>query len=279
MRDTIIFSGQSNTFGLGLEWELDPELNSEEYLSKGIILPNHLERYERNQQYWRNYRWPKLVCDVLGYKEYNVHDRENGGRMGGGAADTLWHIIDRHEDLIDVLEKTKYIVLEIGYIRWWDETLHGQSGGDNLPNTPIEIQNYFNSKNPDKEVVRKAIEWIGKYDQKYFWKQTFKKLINFSNLFPDIKIVLVPWTGNQNDFISYDELSESIKPFFVSIGNYPSIHGFLQIEKLCVYHKAKAFNGNYKYNHKDDHPSVEGHSRVADMVINHIKKLENDTER
>ena len=39
MRDTIIFAGQSNTFGLGLEWELDPELNSEEYLSKGVHLP------------------------------------------------------------------------------------------------------------------------------------------------------------------------------------------------------------------------------------------------
>ena len=81
MRDTIIFSGQSNTFGLGLEWELDPELNSEEYLSKGIILPNHMPRHEINQQYWRKHRWPKLVCDVLGYKEYNVHDKENGASI------------------------------------------------------------------------------------------------------------------------------------------------------------------------------------------------------
>ena len=33
-RDTIIFTGASHTFGLGLEWELDPMLNSENYLQK-----------------------------------------------------------------------------------------------------------------------------------------------------------------------------------------------------------------------------------------------------
>ena len=38
-RDTIIFTGASHTFGLGLEWELDPMLNSEEYLKKGVTIP------------------------------------------------------------------------------------------------------------------------------------------------------------------------------------------------------------------------------------------------
>ena len=65
MRDTIIFAGQSNTFGLGLEWELDPELNSEEYLSKGVHLP--IERKsEYEEKYWKKYRWASLVCKDLG---------------------------------------------------------------------------------------------------------------------------------------------------------------------------------------------------------------------
>jgi len=281
MRDTIIFSGQSNTFGLGLEWELDPELNSEEYLSKGIILPNHMPRHERNQQYWRKYRWPKLVCDALGYKEYNVHDKENGAIMGGGAADTLWHILDRYEHLMHILDKTKYLVLEIGFQRWWDESLHGQPGGDKLPNTPIEIENYLNSKNPDIEVVKKAIDWIGRNDQKYFWKQTFNKVKLFSGKFPEIKIVLVPWSGASGnngirDFENYDDLTKFVSNCFVDIENYPCIHELLLKEKLMVLHKAKAFNGDYKYNYADNHASVEGHKRVAELVIKHIKKLEND---
>lgn len=280
MRDTIIFAGQSNTFGLGLEWELDPELNSEEYLNKGIILPNHLKRYKRNQQYWKANRWTKLVCDCLGYKEYNVHDFELGGRMGGGAADTFWHIVDRYEQLSDVLNKTKYIVLEIGHVRWWDENLHGAEGGELLPNTPIEIENYFNSKNPDKDVLKKAIEWIENYDQKYFWKQTYKKMIAFAKKFSDINIILVPWNSQGvDDKFKNDELTMAIQHYFVDIGNYPCIYDYLTKNKLLVHHKAKAFNGNYKYNYREDHASVEGHKCVAEMVINHIKKLENDTKR
>jgi len=45
MRDTIIFTGASHTFGLGLEWELDPTLNSDEYLEQGINLPIPRPRY------------------------------------------------------------------------------------------------------------------------------------------------------------------------------------------------------------------------------------------
>jgi hypothetical protein len=282
MRDTIIFAGQSNTFGLGLEWELDPELNDEEYLKKGIVLPNHNtpERIPKNQKYWRAHRWTKIVCDTLGYNEYNVHDYELGGRMGGGAADTMWHIVDRYEQLSDVLDRTKYIVLEMGHIRWWDPDLHGSPGGEKLPNTPIEIDNYLKSKNPDKEVVKKAIEWIGNFEKKYFWKQTFKKMISFSEKFPDVKIILVPWnsSGANNEFEN-EETTRKIKDYYVDIGNYPSIYNFLTINELLVHHKAKAFNGNYKYNYREDHASVEGHKRVADFVINHIKKLENDKER
>ena len=69
-RDTIIFSGASHTFGLGLEWELDPELNSEEYLQKGINLP--IPRPDEYQKYWRENRWPTLVCNGLGYEQYTV---------------------------------------------------------------------------------------------------------------------------------------------------------------------------------------------------------------
>jgi len=278
MRDTIIFSGQSNTFGLGLEWELDPELNSEEYLTKGIKLPIPRKDYYETE-YWQKYRWTGLVCKELNYKEYNVHDIENRAIMGGAAAHTLWHILDRYEQLKHILDKTKYVILEIGYIRWWDETLHGQDGGEKLPNTPIEIENYLNLKNPNKEVFEKAIKWIEEYDQEYFWKETFNKLIKFTNNFPNIQVILIPWSGTQNDFLSYDELNNTVKGYFLDINGYPSIRGFLQIEKLHICDKAKAFNGNYKYNYREDHASIEGHRRIANMVINHIKKLENDTKR
>ena len=57
---------------------------------------------------------------------------------------------------------------------------------------------------------------------------------------------------------------------------YNCVNSFLVTENLQVYRKAKGFNGDYKYNYREDHASIEGHQRVANMVINHIKKLENN---
>ena len=54
------------------------------------------------------------------------------------------------------------------------------------------------------------------------------------------------------------------------------VNSFLGEEKLHVWNKAKAFNGNYKYNYREDHASIEGHQRIANMVINHIKKMEEE---
>ena len=62
-RNTILFTGASHTFGLGLEWELDPELNSEDYLNKGVNLP--IPRPDFYQKYWRENRWPTLVMNLV----------------------------------------------------------------------------------------------------------------------------------------------------------------------------------------------------------------------
>lgn len=276
MRDTIIFSGQSNTFGLGLEWELDPELNDENFLKKGITLPIHVNRVDEFQKYWRPHRWSKLVSDALGYNEYNVHDKEHGRRLGGNGHETMWHLIVKHELLSDVLEKTKYIVLEIGYVRWWDKDYHGIPGGDKLPSTPIEIENYINSKNPDENVVREAIKWVENYDPGVYMEYSFRKLLEFSKIYPEIGIVLVPWAAYSYDTLLDVELRGLFNKCIVNTKPYAGVFDLLTKEKLLVGDKAKAFNGNYKYNHREEHASIEGQKRVAELVINHIKKLEND---
>jgi hypothetical protein len=281
MRDTIIFAGQSNTFGLGLEWELDPELNSDEYLNKGVRLPLPVEtRRPYEKLYWKKYRWASLVCKDLKYTEFNVHDFENKPVLGSGAAETLWHLFERRNetDIKQLIDKTKYVVLEIGYIRWWDDNLHGKLNGEYLPNTPIEIENYLKLKDANQLVVEAAIRWISNYDEKSFWEQTFTKIVKFQELFPEIKVILVPWTGNQHDFLKRSELYEQVKDWFINVPTPGAINGFLQQEKLQIWNKAKAWNGNYKYNYKEEHASIEGHRIVADMVIKHIKKLENEKE-
>lgn len=278
MRDTIIFAGQSNTFGLGLEWELDPELNSEEYLSKGVNLPIPRKRHYETD-YWHKYRWSSLTCKKLGYNEYNAQDYENGGLMGGGAADTMWHIFDRQEYFKDLLKRTKYIVLEIGHIRWWDGELHGAPGGDKYPNTPIEIDAYLKSKNPDKEIVQKACHWIATYDPNKFWKDTFTKVIEFEKMNPEIKIIFMPWHGDSRDLLlQSNELYKKVLKNYLDVGNYGSINEFLMKNKLYVNDRALAFSGKYpilaKYG--ESHASVEGQRQISEMLIKHIKQLENE---
>jgi len=275
MRDTIIFAGQSNTFGLGLEWELDPELNNDEFLSKGVNLPINIQNYDvYRKKYWKPNRWSTLVCNELGYKQFNVHDPENFDKFGiaGASAPAFWHIFDRQGELKSLLDNTKYIFLEIGYVRWWDENLHGKEGGELLPNTPIEIENYLNSKNPDKNIVNKAIEWIEKYDDRFFWQETFKKIIKFEKINPEIKIVFVPWSGK----VKSESKTDGIYEKYLNIGKWDSINSFLLENKLYVHHKAKAFSGKFPIlaDYVESHASLEGQRRIAQFVIDYIQKLE-----
>ena len=95
MRDTIIFTGGSVTLGLGLELELRPKYNNHEWLlENGLMLPNVREK--EDEEYWKTYRYSKLVSDELNLIEYNVHDHHDS-QIGGNAIDTLW-LTNRNEN-------------------------------------------------------------------------------------------------------------------------------------------------------------------------------------
>ena len=62
------------------------------------------------------------------------------------------------------------------------------------------------------------------------------------------------------------------------MGKYTSINDFLQQNKLFVNDRALAFSGKYpilaKYG--ESHASVEGQRQISEMLIKHIKQLENE---
>jgi hypothetical protein len=274
-RDTIIFTGASHTFGLGLEWELDPELNSEEYLQKGISLP--IPRPKSYQKYWRENRWPTLVCNEFGYKQYTVHDIENKIKIGGNAVETLWMMINKEDELQDLFSKTKYVVLEIGgNVRWYDEELHGGIDGDKYPNTIVEMLNLINNPNSDVKVLEKTLQWILNVDPLIYSKELTDKILYLIKKYPEINFVILPWHTSEPILNSSNILKNNIVEIKENNKKYSDVNEFLINEKIQVWHKAKGFNGNYKYNMVEQHASIVGHKRVAKMVINHIKKLENE---
>lgn len=277
-RDTIIFSGASHTFGLGLEWELDSELNSEEYLQKGINLP--IPRPDEYEKYWREYRWPTLVCNELGYKQYNVHDKENGTKIGtkigGNAVETIWMLVRDENKIQHLLSKTKYVILEIGLIRWYVDELHGGVDGYKYPSTIIEMIDLINNPNSDSVVVAKTLEWLKDIDIDVYMLEIFNKIKYLKEKYNEITFLILPWHVDLSKIDKLDFPKKNIIDIIENYKQYPDVEKFLKSEKLQVWNKAKAFNGNYLYNKVEEHASIEGHRRIANMVINHIKKLKNE---
>jgi hypothetical protein len=273
MRDTIIFSGASNTFGLGLEIELRDKYNDDDWLKEnGMYIPN--PREPEDIPFWKEYRWSKLVSDELGMVEHNIHDEfsNESHPMGGNSIETLWFLNRDNDTLKTVLDRTKYIILEMGAIRWWDEKLHGLGNPNDYPNTVLEIIDLINNKDSSPITVAKALDWIKDLDEKIYWDTAFKKYKNLKELHPEIEFIMIPWAAQipfKND-IANDFLND-----IVDVGKYCGIFQYLIQNRLRIGDVATAYNGNYKYNTKDDHPSKLGHRHVANFVINHINKNNN----
>jgi hypothetical protein len=272
-RDTIIFTGASHTFGLGLEWELDPELNSEEYLQKGVNLP--IPRPDFYQKYWRENRWPTLVCNELGYIQYNIHDKENDIKIGNDSVNTLWTMVRDEDKIKSLFERTKYVIIEgAGHIRWYDEKLHGGVDGHKYPNTILEMIDVINNPNTDEKIVSQTLQWILNIDPTTYIIELTNKIKYLIESYPQIQFLILPWHDNGNSNL-FKEILIEIKE---DTKKYSCVNYFLEHNQLQVWNKAKAFNGNYEYNLKEEHASVEGHRRVANMVIKHIKKIENENK-
>jgi len=274
-RDYIIFTGASHTFGLGLEWELDPILNSDEYLEQGINLP--IPRPEFYQKYWREYRWPTLVCNELGYNQYNVHDKENLIKIGADSVNTLWTMVRDENKIKSLLSKTKYVIIEgAGHIRWYDENLHGGKDGHKYPNTVLEMIELINNPKSQQEIVSKTLQWILETDPTTYMIELANKIKYLIQNYPEIKFLILPWhnTIDGDMLTKHNFLKQHIIEIKEDEKSWSSITTFLEENKLQVWNKAKAFNGSYQYNYREDHASIEGHQRIANMVINHIKKVE-----
>jgi hypothetical protein len=275
-RDTIIFSGTSHTFGLGMEWELDPELNSEEYLQKGINLP--IPRLSHYQKYWTENRWATLVCNELGYKQYNVHDIEDGKpigtKIGGNAVETIWLMVRDEDKIKPLLAKTKYVILEVGLIRWYVDELHGGVDGYKYPSTIIEMINLINNPDSDSGVVAKTLDWLKDIDIDVYMLEIFNKIKYLQEKYTEIIFLMLPWHVDLSNIDKLDFPKKYVIDLIEDYKQYTDVDKFLQIEKIEVWNKSKAFNGNYQYNALEHHASIEGHKRISNMVINHIKKLE-----
>ena len=270
MRNIALFSGGSITLGLGLEIEFRPKYNNHEWLlNNGLFLP--LEREEEDKIYWKKYRYSKLVSEKLGLIEYNVHDHHDK-QIGGNSIDTIWLLNRNKEKFSELMSRVKYVFLDIGFIRWWDPELHGMDNPKNLPSTINEVINFINNPNSDYGLTYNALEWLQKLDIEVYWDEAIKKYYELKSRYSEIEFIIIPWVTNKNDELMNKKIDDKLKNDIVLFDGEMSMFNFLTKNKLMIGDNAKAFNGNYKYNYKDEHPSSIGHEKISEILINFVNK-------
>jgi len=266
----ILFIGASNTAGFGLEIEFDPKYQDDEWLkknSKGIPFL----RQEEDKYYWKKYRFSVLVCKELGYEESNISDLKGEG-IGQNSVTTCW-MLQNQERFSEFMEDVKYVIFELSGIRWYDEDLHGKN--DKYPNTVKEMINILD--NPPEfgtpeweewgEIQQDTLNWLQELDIDAHDKEITDRFKNLQSLYPDVTFLILDWNGGKYNEERIDNV--------IDLGEISNVYVNLQKRKLCLYQTEKAFNGDYEYAYKDEHPNSEGHRWVASKIIQYIKNLEN----
>jgi len=181
------------------------------------------------------------------------------------------------------MNDVKYVIFEMGGIRWYDEELHGKD--NSYPNTALEIINFLDSPpifNSDEEYhnykqkVAQAHAWLLEMEPDIYYQEVTRRYQQIKSLYPNVTFLLLKWHkwDTDSDKEVFDDL--------IDLGTFKNkkgeiinnVQSILEEKKLCIFQSTKAFNGNYKYTYKDEHASSEGHKWVAKKVINHIRKLE-----
>lgn len=306
IRKKAIFAGTSNTMGLGLELETSKRFQDEKYLKTVKNIPPIEDDTSRNvnsgyETYTREdktnhrlNRWPRLVCDYFDLEEININDpiKEypidwfNEARQ---AVDIVFGLYDKkdEDEIKNLLNNTKYIFLEFGYIRWWDEQLHGVNKDFKWPTTPGEIDKFLKNSDIGIEEKQKAIDWLNNVNPIELWERTIHRIKLMKKEFPNIEFILLAWGVNPDvfnlestqelidNFLSMPQHGEYLKnnygPYF-----YYDIGHFLDENNLTIKDTVLAYEPRFKdkWLYEDYHASKKGHEIIANQII---KKLQDET--
>lgn len=296
-RNKAIFAGTSNTMGLGMELEFSKRFQDDEYLKKCKNIPpmdyegrdkSGYESYQDEDiEIHRKYRWPRLVCDKFDLEEINVNDPIEEHPCDilyevRQAVDIVFSLYDNKDkkEVNKLLSETKYIFLEFGYIRWWEDELHGVNSEFKWPSTPSEIDRFLKDKDINVEKKQKAIDWLNNVNPIELWERTLSRVKEIQKEFTEIKFVLLAW-GINSDVFNLESTREMIDSFVNMPKGHPhdqifDIGNYLDDNKLQIKDTVKAYNKKYKdkWVYIDHHANSEGHKIIAKQIIN---KLRNET--
>ena len=262
----IIFSGSSHTQGIGLQLELSKRYNDVEWLkTNNLILPH--KWIDEDFEIIRKYRWPKIVCDRLGYTEIVCNDTHKDWMFN--STDILLELLNLESEHI---KDVAHIFIEPQMLRFISK--------DKIQYTPTEMIHLLGDPKTDETLREQIHGFIETLDEEQTAKDYIDLFCSARDKHPHINFHLLLWYSILP--MPPKEWMDKIKSNLVSIEingitstniNYLLEKNKLRIENsaFCYTHnKGKWSDGGYK----DVHASKEGHRIVAENIINRIIKID-----
>jgi hypothetical protein len=211
-------------------------------------------------------RFSKLLSTHLNLIEVNESS------AGGSPAQSLYLLSKMN------LDEIEYVVFEFSAITsFFDRYIFEHTVDKNkLPKTPGEIENFLTNGKNDRPELRKSIyNWLEKYDANEFTKEIFYTIKEFIETNKRIKFVLLLWRNvDVNiELLKYHKWILNYTPIFPIISNNKNIlvEDYLVENKLRVCDEFIHIDKmNFPINHTDNHPSLNGHKKIFEVLKSYI---------
>jgi len=292
VRNKAIFAGTSHTIGIGLELEFSKRFQDDYYLTNVCtkIPPvgendNEQEVYtEEDLNNQKKYRWSKVLCNKLNLEEVNIntlHGNPAGIQLPNRSA--IFCVLDlvnrkKEKSIVKLISQTKYIILELGYIRWFEPELHGSKDGNKWPSTPAEVQNFIERTDIPVQDKQRAIEWVSKVDPESIYRYTLENIKELQTTFPEVQVIILAWGAYSTAIdvareMEMEHLFVKRTDVYRNIKEAYRIEDFLRDNNLFICDNVLAYTPKYKdkWLYLDKHATSEGHKLVAEMVIKHLQ--------
>jgi hypothetical protein len=263
---SILFSGSSFTQGIGLEVELSKRFNDSVWLKQnGVVLPHQWCTEDFNNI--RKFRWPKLVCNELGYNEIVCQDTHKDWMYN--ATDILYKLLDTDSSDINHI---KHIIIEPQMLRFISK--------DKVQYTPTEMVHLLGDPKTDPVLREQIHGFIETFDEEQSAKDYIDLFCSVRDKHPHIHFhLLLMYAIDPPVSIEYQQKIENNKITMTINGQTEThIHRLLIANKLLVRDNAFCYThneGNWDDGgYQDLHPSVEGHQIMAENIINRIFKID-----
>lgn len=267
MKD-IIFKGSSHTIGLGLDLVLSKRYNDDEWLKQnGVILPP-----QRTQEDWdniNNHRWPKIVCETLGIKEYDFADVPH--LREASLPEFITKLALTPPEILS--EKVSHIIYEPQTTRLFYEHIQW---------TPTEMLRILNDTKVPESDKQFIYDWLDNYDENIVIGMELLK--RCMEIHKDIQFVFFLFYGTDSEephlLDAYKQIENKVVQFTINGETSSNLHSLLKRNKLrvcdtayCYTNRHERILGNALWKaspHEDFHAGVEAQQMIADNILRHL---------